>query len=105
MVESLVRVGLPYKLVIPDQQTAIHQPSQQSAHSVVAAVVKATSDMKQEVAAVVVVLDMTVQMQRLVRVRALEHLDKETMEQRLLIPVMAGVLVVAERDLLGRTQF
>jgi hypothetical protein len=48
---------------------------------------------------------MTVQMQRPVRAQVLEHLDKETMEQHLLIQVMAEVLVVAARDLLDRTQF
>ena len=53
----------------------------------------------------VVVLDMTVQMQRPVRAQVLEHPDKVTMEQHLLIQVMAAVRVAAVQDLLDRTQF
>jgi hypothetical protein len=105
MVEYLVLVDLFYKVVIPGQQMAIHQSLQQLPHSVVAVVVKATSDTKQEVVAVVVVLDMTVQMQRPVHAQVLEHRDKETMEQHRLIQVMAEVRAVAVQGLPDKTQF
>jgi hypothetical protein len=69
MVELLVRVVQTYKLVIPDQQTAVIQLSQQSPHSAAVVVDKEALDMKLEVVEAVVVPGMTAQMPLQVPVR------------------------------------
>jgi hypothetical protein len=67
-------------------------------------VVKATLDTKGEVVAAAADLDMTVQMQRQVRARVLEHLVKEITARHPHIQAMAVVQVAVVLVLQDKTQ-